>query len=133
MDDKRGSMFLELFQTLWLYQWVREPTFVRSNNILDLILTSDHDRIQDVTVFPPFPHCGHVTIKASYLFQCKPPPDKTTFPTFDWPKGKFNKIRSSLTLYDWDFELLHLNIDDATQFLVNTLTQLVRQYIPKKS
>ena len=48
------SMFLDLFQTLGLHQWVREPTFIRSGNILDLILISDPDRTQDVVVSPPF-------------------------------------------------------------------------------
>lgn len=127
------SMFLDLFQTLGLYQWVREPTFVRSGNILDLILTSDPDRIQDVVVFPPFPQCGHVTIKASYLFQREPPPDRAVKPIYDWAKGKFNRIRSSLRLFDWDFELQHLNIDDVTSLLTNTLNHLARQFIPQKA
>ena len=126
-------MFLDLFQTFGLHQWVREPTFISSGNILDLILTSDPHRIQDVVVFPPFSQCGHATIKASYLFQSEPSIDQTVVPTNDWAKGKFHRLRNALRLYDWDYELLHLNIDDATFFLTNTLNQLVQQYIPKKS
>lgn len=82
---------------------------------------------------PPFPKCGHVTIKASYLYQHEPTPDMTSTLTYDWPKGKYGKIRRSLRLHDWDFELLHLNIDDATLFFTNTLNELVELNIPKKS
>lgn len=41
-----ASWFLDIFQTLGLHQWVQEPTFVCSGNILDLILTSDPDALQ---------------------------------------------------------------------------------------
>lgn len=60
-------MFLDLIYTFGLHQWVLEPTFTRSDYILDLIFTTEPDRIQQITTFPPFPHCSHVVVKASSL------------------------------------------------------------------
>lgn len=57
------AMFLEIFYTLGHHQWVLEPTFIRSDNILDLIFTTEPDCIQQITTFPPFPHSGHALVK----------------------------------------------------------------------
>ena len=37
--------FLDCFVTLGLTQWVKLPTFLHSENILDLVLTSEEDRL----------------------------------------------------------------------------------------
>ena len=49
--------FLDMFDTLGLTQWISECTFPRSGNVLDLILTTEHDRIGTVDVQPPPPGC----------------------------------------------------------------------------
>ncbi len=54
--------FYNCFTTLGLVQWIYLPTFVPSGNILDLILTSEHDKIGATEVLPPFPGCGHCPI-----------------------------------------------------------------------
>ena len=63
-------LFANLFATLGLTQWVNEPTFLHSNNILDLVLSTESDRIINLTTHPPFHHrCGHLLIVFEYLFQ----------------------------------------------------------------
>ena len=39
------KMFLETFMNLGLTQWVLQPTFPRSGNILDTVLTTEPDRV----------------------------------------------------------------------------------------
>jgi len=46
-----------------LTQWVREPTF-RSGITLDLIFTSEDNRIGDLTILAPFPQCLHSPVMA---------------------------------------------------------------------
>ncbi len=121
-DSASDSMFLDLFHILGLHQCVLEPTFISFGNILDLILTTDPDRIQQVSTFPPFPHCGHVLVKASYLFQDSLLSDKVNKTSLDWARGNFGAIRNALRLFDWEYELLHLNIDDATTFLTSIVS-----------
>ena len=59
--------FLDCFTNLGLTQWVKQPTFLSSGNILDIVLTSEEDRIDNVEVLPPFPKCGH-SLFASVIF-----------------------------------------------------------------
>ena len=61
--------FLNLFTTLGLHQHVRDPTFISSGNVLDLVLTTEYDRIMNINTLPPFPHCGHTLISFTYIFQ----------------------------------------------------------------
>ena len=42
--------FLDCFSSLGLLQWIREPTFLLSDNILDLVLTSEEDCVGGVSV-----------------------------------------------------------------------------------
>ena len=52
--------FYETFLEVGLTQLVCEPTFITSNNILDLILVSNTEIEGDVAVLPPLPkylHC----------------------------------------------------------------------------
>ena len=62
-------MFMDVFITLGLTQWVKLPTFYPSGNILDLVLTSEEDRIGDLELLPPFPNCGHCAVIFYYNFQ----------------------------------------------------------------
>ena len=70
-----------------------------------------------MAVFPPF----------SYLSQSELSTNKTIVPTYGWARGKFNRFRGTLRLYDWDYELLHLNIDDATLFLIIALKLIAKK------
>lgn len=41
-----------------------------SGNILDLVLTSEKDRIGKLELSPPFPNCGHCGSISDYKFEC---------------------------------------------------------------
>ena len=60
--------FIDTFVLSGLSQWVTKSTFLRSGKILDLVFTSAIDRIGDVYIHCPFPHCGHCSIVFDYLF-----------------------------------------------------------------
>lgn len=62
------SQFLDCFCSLGLTQWVREATIVTSGNILDLVLTSEDDRVGEVRVLPPLPSCSHSPVVFDYIF-----------------------------------------------------------------
>lgn len=53
------EQFLDLFSSLGLVQWVKQATYLRSNNILDLIFTTENDRISNVNLIDPFSGCDH--------------------------------------------------------------------------
>ena len=127
------SAFLDLFNSFGFHQWINEPTFIYSNNILDLILTSDDDRVLDIDILPPFPRCGHCLIKFSYVFQGDIiHNDINNLHSLNWSRGKYSHIRRYLNQYDWDFELMHLDADSTSEMITSILTDLSLTYVPPK-
>ena len=68
MDANRDTVFLDCFIAASLTQWVKEPTFVSSGNILDLFLTSETYRVGRVEVLALFSRCLHCPVLLEYLF-----------------------------------------------------------------
>ena len=127
--------FMELFNTLGLSQYVHEPTFISSGNILDLVLSSETDRVMNVQVCPPFPHCGHGLVFFQYLFQnsADSPIDRSSGQCRNWSKGNYNAIRDVLNNIDFDYEFAFKNVDEVNNFLLQTLTWLVSEFIPLRN
>ena len=128
------SLFFNLFCTLGFTQLVLEPTFIPSGNILDLVLTTDEDRVINLDTLPPYPHCGHALIKFSLLMQ-GPPSNLVSAPSprqLNWVKGKYRRIRHDLSFHDWEHEFSNLDIDQMTNHLTTTLINLANSHIPIK-
>ena len=62
------KMFLETFLSLGLTQWVLQPTFPQSGNILDIVLTTERDGVGTLDVLPPLPSCDHCPTSFEYEF-----------------------------------------------------------------
>ena len=61
--------FIDCFISLGLHQWVHSPTFIQFGSILDLVLSSECDRIGDVQIQANFPSCGHSPLVFQHFFQ----------------------------------------------------------------
>lgn len=125
----RDRQFYDCFNILGLTQWVTEPTFLPSGNILDLILTSESDRVGEIRVLPPFPNCGHSPTLCSYIFQ-DISRSQMSYSHRLWHKGKYHKISSHLSTVDWDFEFLHLNVEQMFSRFLSILVPLLDRHIP---
>ena len=124
-------LFLETFLSLGLTQFVRQSTFPRSGNILDLILATDPDRVGMIEVFPPLPGCDHCPTLCDYLFESFSPPSTCSPPLVrKWHKGKYKRISSSLDDINWDFEFSSLNVQSAYRRLLELVTPLINEYVP---
>ena len=125
------KMFLETFSSLGLTQWVLEPTFPRSGNILDIVLTTEPDRVGTLDVLPPLPSCDHCPTSFEYVFsnQCvhilSDPPQHRA-----WHRGKYHSICKRLSDIDWNFELSYRDVNGSYSFLVSLLTGLVEEFVP---
>ena len=60
--------FVDTFVSFGLSQRVTKFMFLRSGNILYLVFTSAIDRIGNVNIHCPFPHCGHCLNVFYYIF-----------------------------------------------------------------
>ena len=125
--------FLEVFLGLGLRQWVKEATFPSSGNILDLVLTTEDDRVGEVLVGAPLPGCDHCTVSCEYVFQmdqADPPVGPLGLGKRLWHRGNYGAINRCLAEIDWDFELLHRDANMSMEFLEGTLLNLCIKYVP---
>ena len=86
------ASFSSMFDILGLTQWVTEPTFPRSGNILDLVLTTESDRVGDVFVLPLPPVCDHCSVLCDYVFdmEVQSQSHRTLHPS--WHCVRYDKI-----------------------------------------
>ena len=94
-SSSTASDFLDLISSLGLTQWVQSPTMLRSNNILDLIFTSEIDRIDSIVFSPPFSTCDHIPLVFNYIFSTAPLPSSLhTDLGYDWFRSDFRSMNS---------------------------------------
>ena len=124
------SRFLDAFNALGLTQWIVESTFPRSGNILDLILTTETDRISEVAVNPPPPGCDHCSVHCQYTFDKELYLSTRSVKYHSWFKGQYNVINDILSDFDWDVEFMHLTTQEAFDHLMDILQPLIIQYVP---
>ena len=117
-DDRTAScsaldkMFFETFLSLGLTQWVLQPTFPRSGNILDIVLTTEPDRVGTLDVLTPLPSCDHCPTSFEYVFSNQCVPISLQIPVRRaWHRGKYHSISKRLSDIDWDFELSYLDVN----------------------
>ena len=125
--------FLDAFSSLGLTQWISECTFPRSGNVLDLILTSEQDRIGTVQVQPPPPGCDHCSIHCEYLFDVEVQQSSQQRLQILWHHGHYGHINNILSDIDWDFELAYMTAEEAFSRLLSILEPLIDQYVPRAS
>lgn len=125
--------FIDMFDSLGLTQWVDEPTYPRSGNILDLVLTSEHDRMGGLKVLPPLPGCDHCPTLFEYIFdmgETCPGDDVSGAEHRLWHKGRYSLIRQHLAQVDWDLEFSYRNSTDCLKVFSSIIEELTDQFIP---
>jgi hypothetical protein len=125
-------LFLEGFNLAGLTQLVTQPTFV-SGSVLDLVLTSETDRVGDIDVLAPFPHCMHSPVIFQYFFFSEVLEEgPAAKPRYLWHRGKFNRISEVLDEVDWEFEFAFCSVDDKYIFLQTMLLSLIERFVPQR-
>ena len=125
------DMFLNTFNALGLTQWISEPTFPRSGNTLDLLLSSEQDRMGRVQVHAPPPGGDHCSVFCEYEFDGDVLQSAVGQSRLLWHRGQYGAISSALDDVDWDFELAHLSAHDAFERLSAIVEPLVDQHVPR--
>ena len=126
--DRQGY---EVFITLGLTQWVSEPTFPRSSNILDLVLSTEADRMGSIQVLPPLPGCDHCPVVCNYVFDLHfLPPQSVPDQCRKWHKGKYKLVLRALENVDWQFELSHRDINSMYDRFIEILVPLINDFVP---
>ena len=128
-----ASDFLDLISSLGLTQWVKNSTMLRSNNILDLIFTSEVDRIDSIDFAPPFSTCDHIPLVFNYIFSTAPRPSSFNVNLgFDWFRSDFISMNSFFSNTDWDSFIFTPDHDLRNRSFVNTIFQARDMFTPLK-
>lgn len=127
--------FHSLFDSLGFTQWVHDGTYLYSNNILDLVLTSEPDRVINLELYPPFSHCGHLLVKFEWLFDTSQAKNDNPFipaslPKYIWRRANFQNIRRDLELVNWEFEFGLGNIEENYSFLTEVMKSCMSIHVP---
>ena len=125
-----SQLFLEMFVSLGLSQWVTFPTFLPSGNILDLVFTSEDDRISEVIGSEPFPGCGHVGVLFKYCISSSFSSSSSDSTRFDWYHCNYSNLSSHLAGIDWDMEFLYCDIDQCYTKFIQILKNSFTIYVP---
>lgn len=110
--NAEGQKFLDVTEDLFLTQHVKEAT--RANNILDLILSTNHNQIRNVIVTEKLGSSDHNIIEFEIITKGQPTHWKTKYR--DYRKADFDKIR-----YDIQSEEYTKDDNADTQELWNNL------------
>ena len=130
------QLFLDCIDVLGLTQWICEPTYPRSSNVLDLFLTTDSDRVGQVQVLPPLPKCDHCPFVIDYIFQCvnsvPSAPRRNVHVFRQWERGKYGAMSRELSLYDWDYEFAFQDVNSCFERLCTVVHSLISELVPVK-
>lgn len=109
-------------------------TFSRSNNILDLIFTTENDRISDLSLIDPLPGCDHFPIIFDYSFSSYAEADSGSRRNFEFNffKGNYSLINMHLSNIDWDFKFSGLGIEEAYRCFVCILHDTFIKFLSQK-
>ena len=124
--------FIDTFNFLGLTQWITQATFPRSGNTLDLLLSTEPDRVGDISVEPPLPGSDHCLIVYDYVFEVQNVDDVTVSDRMLWHKGNYPRLCRALSLVDWEYELAYLNSCQSFKRFMSIVTDLVKDYVPCK-
>ena len=95
--DSHEKPFINLIQDCFLTQHVLQPT--RGKNILDLILTTDPNTIEEVEVLEHFSTSDHQIVMWSFL--CTDDLVHRDLETYCWYRADYVKLRKELCNNDW--------------------------------
>ena len=124
------TSFYDTFVSLGLTQWVSDPTYPRSGSTLDLVLTTEDDRVGSVMILPPLPGCDHCPVVCDYVFDYAHSSFQSGPQNRKWHRGKYDRISRELKFIDWDSEFLHCNTDQMYSQFLNILLPLVDDFVP---
>ena len=125
-------LFRECFAGCGLTQWVKGATFFPSGNTLDLVLTSEEDRVLEVESAPPLPGCHHCPVIIQLIFQFSSP-DVEECEGLSWSRGNYDVMSDELFGVDWENIFDGLNSAECYQLLCTKLMELVLEHVPKRT
>ena len=125
--DQEGNRLIEMVEDTFLTQIVSQAT--REDNILDLVLTTDTDMVQDCQVGEKLGGCDHHMIRFNIRAEHQLTENKSKMP--DYRNANFDLARDLLPPEHWE-QLDGISLDNAWVTFRDTLLGVERRTVPMK-
>lgn len=134
-DSTVHNLFMSVFQHHGLSQFIVSPT--RSDNILDLLFSTHHDALANISIQPPLSSSDHNTILFDLnlpISNLPDPADPSKSIYYDYKNADFPSINHYLSSVDWPscFSACS-NIDDYLSIFLNHLNYAISSFVPTRS
>ena len=125
-DTPLHNLLIEIIHDNFLTQMVHQPT--RDKNILNLILTTSVDYVQDVEVGDPFSDHNEITFK----IYCNPYENRKSRRQFYcYKRADWNKLKELLSLTPWELAWDDEVINNSWLAWKDLLLTAIDECIPK--
>jgi hypothetical protein len=123
-----GKEFLDLIQDCFLMQHVKEAT--RSDRILDLILSTEPELVEEVMICCPIANSDHNVIMFKIPNVVNFERKKTE--SFNFHKADYDKIGEELNSIDWREYLEGEEVEKSWDKMKEEMLNCMKKYVPRK-
>jgi hypothetical protein len=125
--DNQSSEFRDKCLDSFLHQHVLEPT--RKEAILDIVLSTEKDMVQNVEVIEPLGNSDHNSVDFDII--------SDNFPSsvgffYNFRKANFQDMKVSLKKVNWTNKFKNTNIEEAWNELKKEIITVTDKYVPCK-
>ena len=125
-NSEHHALVIDIVQDNFLHQLVNEPT--RDKNLLDLVLTTNNDLVNNVTVGEPFSDHNAITFTINGAPYTSRISQKYTYAL---NKADWSHLKSLFKYSPWDFALASEDINNNWTMWKNIFFAAVNDCIPK--
>ena len=133
--EQPAALFLKTVLDNFVTQTVREPTHHRGlqkANILDLVLTSDESKINNMTLLAPVGKSHHSVIIFDIIAQVETVEQKSKGKFYLMNRGDYKSMREELKERDWIDMFENKPVDQCWKLFTDELLHLQNKFIPAK-
>jgi len=123
--------FLEVIDSLYLFQHVSEPTRYRSDNtpsLLDLVFTNELDMISDLSYTSPLGNSDHVCIHFDLV--CYTELRQMSSVKYNVRAANLDLMKEILQNVDWDSSFSSLNVDNSWKCFKRIYQDAIDRCVP---
>jgi len=123
-----GEEFLTFINDLFITQHVQSAT--RGKNILDLVLSTEPDMVEDLEIHCPIANSDHNIIIFKVIYETVLDNNKQN--VFNYHKGNYAEINKELLSVDWNTRFQNKNTEEMWKEISEDLLESRSKYIPLK-
>ena len=126
-SSSRSEAFMEVVMDNLLIQHVTQPT--RQESLLDLVITSNPDMIDEVEIIEHLGRSDHNMLKWDMNFYVKV---DESLPKRDFRNANIDQIKSELNDTDWRELLSNKSTEEAWDITKRNIKKKIHQHVPMK-